>query len=327
MDEQVDVSGDGSLTYFIGPVSDGVPAPLGTILPLGNNQICVQWTPSSPYFAAQFASISGCTEIQVLQSPPAAPTTTTISSNQNPVFVTNPVTFTATVTSTSGTPTGTVNFYESNTIIGTQTLSNGQASFTTNALTVGAHSIVARFVANATFAGSTSGYVSQYVEDFTISNNSLSSILVPPVSSASITFTVTPIGPSFTLPQNITTTVTGIPSGVQYSFNPSTITAGQSTTALSLIIESPIQATLHRESIGRTTAPILLSLLLLPFASIFRRTRKKLTQLTLLALITLIGAMSLSSCGSVLKTSTSTVTVTATSGSLSHSISFQLTLD
>ncbi len=322
------INTDGTFVYYVGPVVNGVIANTNTILPVGTDQLCVQWTPSSKY-SSTYNSVSGCANVQVISNTGPAPTTTSITSSQNPVFVSNPITFTASVTSTSGTPSGTVNFYDSNTIIGSGTLSNGQASFTTSSLIVGAHTIVARFVANSSFAGSTSGYVSEYVDDFTISN--APSIIIPPVSSASMTFTVTPLGPSFTLPQNVTATVTGIPSGVQYSFNPTLIPGGQSTTALSLFINSPIQASipdsLHNSGFVRTAAPLLLSLLLLPFASIFRRTHKRLTRFLLLAVLTLAGALSFTSCGSLLKSNTSTVTVTATSGSLSHAATFQLTLE
>jgi hypothetical protein len=147
------------------------------------------------------------------------------------------------------------------------------------------------------------------------------------VTTNGIVFTIAPIGPTLTTPQPITVTLTGIPSGVAYSFNPTTIPAGQATTDLGLTIASPIQASLHREQKSNPAAPLLLSLLLLPFAALFRRTHKKLAQLILLAALTLTTAMGLTSCGSVLNVKTSTVTVTATSGPVTHSASFTLNIN
>jgi hypothetical protein len=96
-----------------------------------------------------------------------ASTTNTLASNANPSVSGQSVTFTATVAVVSpGTeaPTGTVNFLDGSTQIGTGTLDdNGKATFSTGALTVGTHSITAVSVGNAEFATSTSNVVSQVV--------------------------------------------------------------------------------------------------------------------------------------------------------------------
>src|SRR5438552_464323 len=76
-------------------------------------------------------------------------TTTTLDSSLNPSTYGDSVTFTATVTSVSGTPTGSVTFYDSATCSGTvlagpTTLdANGKAGFTTSSLTVPPHTITA----------------------------------------------------------------------------------------------------------------------------------------------------------------------------------------
>ena len=77
-------------------------------------------------------------------------TTTTISASANPTALGHSVTFTATVTSTGGTPNGgTVSFYDGTAIpanlIGTGNVSGGQASTSTSNLTLGSHLIKARF--------------------------------------------------------------------------------------------------------------------------------------------------------------------------------------
>jgi hypothetical protein len=74
------------------------------------------------------------------------------------------VTFTATVTGASGTPTGTVTFFDGGTAIGTATLAAGAASFTTSSLTLGAHSITASYGGSAGSAASTSSALTQTVQ-------------------------------------------------------------------------------------------------------------------------------------------------------------------
>ena len=79
------------------------------------------------------------------------PTTTTLSSSQNPSQYGQPVAFTATVTAQNGgTPTGSVTFYDGTTALGTQPLSNGTAQYSTSALTGGSHSITAVYLGDLT---------------------------------------------------------------------------------------------------------------------------------------------------------------------------------
>lgn len=96
-----------------------------------------------------------------------ASTTTTLAAAPNPSKVEQAVTFTATVTTASGTPTGMVFFAEkvgsnSNTL-GTVQLNNGIATFTTNTLPAGQHSIAATYDGDAKLNGSTSNRLTQNV--------------------------------------------------------------------------------------------------------------------------------------------------------------------
>ena len=101
----------------------------------------------------------------VKQTVNKANTTTTVVSSQNPSTFGQPVTFTATVTpATSGTPTGTVNFKDGSTVIGSGTLnSSGQASFTTSSLTRGSHPITAVYKGDSNYKTSTSPVLTQVV--------------------------------------------------------------------------------------------------------------------------------------------------------------------
>jgi hypothetical protein len=94
-----------------------------------------------------------------------AGTATSLSSSANPAIMGQPVTFTATVTSTSGTPAGTVSFLEGATTLGTGTLNaSGVATFTTSTLVAGSHSITASYAGSSSFAGSASAPVTQAVQ-------------------------------------------------------------------------------------------------------------------------------------------------------------------
>jgi hypothetical protein len=93
-------------------------------------------------------------------------TTTTLVSSANPSVYGQPVTFTATVSPVSGagTPTGSVTFSDGGTVLATVELVDGQASFTTDALTLGRHHITAAYDGDGNFLASTSPVLTQKVQ-------------------------------------------------------------------------------------------------------------------------------------------------------------------
>ena len=93
----------------------------------------------------------------------ALTTATTLTSSRNPSTPGQPVTFTATVTASGGTPTGTVTFMDAGNTIGTGTLSGGIGTFTTAALTLGSHSITASYAGASGFSPSVSSVLAQVV--------------------------------------------------------------------------------------------------------------------------------------------------------------------
>src|SRR5206468_230390 len=72
-----------------------------------------------------------------------SPSTTALTSSTNPTVFGQSVTFTAAVTGTNGTATGTVTFKDGATSLSTNTLVSGQAAFTTSTFSVTNHSITA----------------------------------------------------------------------------------------------------------------------------------------------------------------------------------------
>jgi hypothetical protein len=85
-------------------------------------------------------------------------TTGAIATSANPARPGTNVTFTMTVTAVApgaGTPSGSVNFRIDGSVAGSGTLSGGVATFTTNALAVGTHTVVAEYAGDGNFVGST----------------------------------------------------------------------------------------------------------------------------------------------------------------------------
>src|SRR2546422_943745 len=146
-------------------------------------------------------NFNGSTSAAVSQVVNKADTTTLLSSAVNPSVSGQSVTLTAAVSvnapgSTAvANPTGTVNFFDGSTSIGSGTLNTSSggvttASFATNTLSVGSHSITAGYADDSNFNPSTSTAVTQSVlkADTT---TSVSSSANPSLSGQPVTFTAT----------------------------------------------------------------------------------------------------------------------------------------
>lgn len=105
----------------------------------------------------------GNTSAVLTQTVNLATTTTTLASSKNPSEVGQTVTFSATVSSPGGVPTGLVNFLDGGTVIGSVTVAGGVAALSTSALTLGSHSITAAYAGAAGYAASTSATLTQAV--------------------------------------------------------------------------------------------------------------------------------------------------------------------
>jgi probable HAF family extracellular repeat protein len=119
-----------------------------------------------------------------------AATATALTSSANPSVFGQQVTFTATVTSSGGIPSGNVQFNDGAQLLGTSTLSGGVATLNTSKLTVGPHSITAFYVGNANFDPGTSAVLTQTVNKASTASF-LTSSANPSVVGQSVTFTAT----------------------------------------------------------------------------------------------------------------------------------------
>ncbi len=125
------------------------------------------------------------------------PTTTSVQSSPNPSIYDQPVTFTANVASTSGTPAGTVTFTDSGTEIGSSSLSGGSASISPSNLLGGTHSTTASYAGDEIFAASVSPALSQVVNP-SASTTTLQSSQNPAGKGKPVTFTATVSGSGVT---------------------------------------------------------------------------------------------------------------------------------
>jgi len=151
---QWQVSSDGGTTF-----SD-LPGATSTTL-----TFTASMSQNSNLYRAVFTNSSGSvTSSAATLTVNTAGATTAVASSKNPSVFGQAVTFTATVSATTGTPTGTVTFVDGASTIGTATLdSTGVGSFTTSALAVGAHAVTASYSGDSNFNLNSSSPLTQIV--------------------------------------------------------------------------------------------------------------------------------------------------------------------
>jgi hypothetical protein len=170
-------------------------------------------------------------------------TSTALTSSPNPSNYGQSVTFTAKVSASSGTPTGTVTFYScgtsaacgTTTSLGTGTLSSGKATLSTSSLPVGTTYIEAVYGGSSTYSGSTSTALGQVVKAI-VSSTSLTSSPNPSNLGQSVTFTATVSVASGTPGGTVTFySCTNSGCGTKTSFGTGTLSSGKATTATSAL--------------------------------------------------------------------------------------------
>ena len=97
-------------------------------------------------------------------TPTKATPSVSLASSKNPAIAGESVTFTATVSGSAGTPTGTVDFLDGTTpICSAVALSGGTGTCSSTTLSTGSHSITARYSGDTAYATATSGAITQAV--------------------------------------------------------------------------------------------------------------------------------------------------------------------
>jgi hypothetical protein len=253
---------DGTATLGTGTLNSNAVATLMTsTLTVGTHSIICRYAGN-----ANFASSTSTAVMETITPAVTAPTTVALVSSSISASSDSPVTFTATVTSsTSGMPTGIVTFLDGTASLGTRALTSGAvATFTTSTLTVGTHSITAAYSGDSKFATSTSTALSQVVlaPSFTIAG-SPASVTVSAGNSA--TYQIVVSGKN-----NFSGTVTlscnaGLPSGTSCSSLSASITPSNSSVTSTLAINTTARSTaLLLPFFGDRSAPLFAGWMLIP---------------------------------------------------------------
>ena len=144
------------------------------------------------------ANFLPCTAPVIILTVNKSSTTSAVTSSANPDAVGTPVTFTATISGSGGTPTGNVTFKDGATVLGTGTLDGGgQASLATASLAAGSHAISVTYIGDSNFVGSTSPTLTQVVNQ-SASSTTLASSANPAAAGSPVTFTATVTGAGLT---------------------------------------------------------------------------------------------------------------------------------
>jgi hypothetical protein len=167
---------DGATTLSSASLSGGQASYTTSSLSAGAHAITAAYGGSTNFSASTSA---------VLSQTVNPSTSISLSSSRNPAAVDQLVTFTATVTASpsgsgtpagsvtfatvtasssgSGTPAGSVTFEDGGTVLGSENLSGGTASYATSSLSAGPHAITAVYGGNASFGGSTSPVLAEII--------------------------------------------------------------------------------------------------------------------------------------------------------------------
>jgi hypothetical protein len=163
-------------------------------------------------------------------------TATSVSSSLNPSVFGEGLTLTATVSTTAGTPTGMVTFYDAGTPIGVSTLSGMQSTLSIGSLSAGPHSITAHYGGDSTHTAGTSTVFSLTINQASV-GLAVSSGTNPSTWGQSVTLTAT-LTPQFG----------GQPSG--------TVTFTDGTTVLGSVAPNNNLATLNANTLAAGTHSI-----------------------------------------------------------------------
>jgi hypothetical protein len=256
----------------------------------------------------------------------SAPTATHLTVSPNPAGFGSTVTLQSTVTSATGTPTGTVIFYDGPVLLGSGVLASGSGILTVSTLSVGSHNLTAAYPGDADYAPSTSNIVVEVVTpaDFSISA-APAARSVYTGESAVYTISIVPQN-GFALPVGLACTL--LPTNTTCAFSPATVAGGSGIATLTVQTTAPAPTT-RADSFKGIGATALAGLV---FLCSIRARRKYFMLLVLFVVLTLTVSGGCNnpgelSGGTPVGSQTIEVTVTAANGSQTLSHAATLTLN
>lgn len=269
------------------------------------------------------------------------PSAVTMTSSAENVLVGTRVTLTANVSSSYGTPTGSIAFADNGLLIGNAVVSNGSATLAVSSLAPGVHSIAATYDGDTDFAGSVSAVVAQTVTDFTIVGPTDATLTLNAGASGTLTLN---LNPTAGFSGSVVFACSGTPALATCSVSPSPlqINGAAAQAVVTVATTGPNHAALGRglpSSFGRLELAAALTFGLVGLVSASDRNRKK-RRAVLLCVCLLAGISTWSSCGggggstappptqsrTPAGTSYLTVTASTTSGSVvvNHTVTLKL---
>ena len=256
-----------------------------------------------------------------------------LESSANPALLSGTVTLTATVFSSSGTPSGSVSFYDEATLLGSGTVASGVATYATSSLPEGTHSLTAVYEGDSIFLSVTSSALSLAVSDVTLdlATGGARTATVSAGGTATYHLTIAPSS-GLLIPAAVTLSATGGPAGATITITPRTIAAGAEATDVTVAVQVPAASAAVRSSTSWALCLALpLGMLVLPFGLRCRRLSRKQALFAALLLMVLAVTGVFLGCGSSAHPAPTqptdyTITVTASSGTVSHSTALTLTV-
>lgn len=223
----------------------------GTILDAGTQTLSVTFTPTD---TSLYTTMTTTVSLIVNK----APSTVTLASSADNVTSGTSVTFTATVSSSAGSPTGSISFLDATTVLGTSIVNaQGIATFSTNALSVGTHSLTANYTGDTNFVDSTSSPLTETIvapvtPDYSLTVNP-ATLTIKQGQTGAATLTITPVG-GFT--GTFSYSCSGLPAYSTCTFNPATATADGSNTPATTTLTIATNTTSTTAAISKPTLPL-----------------------------------------------------------------------
>jgi hypothetical protein len=225
----------GSSTLNAGTASIAI-----STLAAGTHLITAVYAGSSTYSSSTSAVL---TQVVI---PPNSATTTSLTSNADPITAGLALTLTSIVlpvTTGQQQPTGTVTFMDGSQSLGTVAMVSGKASFTTSTLTVASHLITAIYSGDANYVSSTSPVLTEIVVGSNSGNSAGFTMVVTPTSlvlrSGDHATLQIALDASTAFADTVSFGCSGLPSDATCTFSQTQIAVKQgSTTTLNLVVDT-----------------------------------------------------------------------------------------
>jgi hypothetical protein len=276
---------DGGTTLGTSTLSGGSATYVASGLSLGTHTITASYGGDTSYLPS---TTSGSVTIIVVKGTSA----TALTVPAAPLYVGNSVALSASVTSPSGTPTGTVTFADSGVTLGTGTLSGGTATYTATGLAAGSHTITATYAGSSDYNGSPSSAQGIAMSDFAVL---VATPTITVTAGQTVTGLLTYSPASGGFPQAISITCTGAPAASTCTVTPSSLTPGAATVSATLTLTTTARSATALNRLSGTNGIALALLALVPGLAAWRRRRAFAS--VALALAVFAGLTLASGCG------------------------------